>query len=607
LLDVMSKGKATRSSTATSSTPAPAPTISNDILTGRFTEHEWNTLTDVEDGEELVFDLMETVVNGVLNVIHEKHMETNLIPFSLDWAENIMEKLIDWQFLTHDSGESKSETNNWLPDQEAARVPLDSWGRGCVPSRIIEEIIEEQENTSPVELVKQMDTDSLQHESSGEETSDREDLESIKRNPDLHKLNQLREQLKYYKISVDDIATLEKIDKPSDTLHLLHQVLGVIQDHPDKDYEYSVAVANLKNTKKFIETFGPRPISESTMALLKPYMDNIILHPDHVTQLASPATRGLSTWLHTAYTYQTLCNVLNVETSIDFRILKSSIIELKSLSKPPVYVKDVMCAVITLLHGKFIKDYAQAQKGFADQSKLLDHLDSFDCTKLSQKFIAKFKKEFMNHTTAELKCVNVGCSFLYQWCEDQIYGSGSIIVRPPEKPKQRKVRRRIKVIEHELEEEEMSQISELGSGSMNNMMPHQSAAIVKAQQGRPPGKKEVQYDDKGNVVSVLKIKKLPTNRVKTTYEILDSSTLTSKKNKLKPLKGAPSIKRGGSTSFLYETQDHTPVPPSFVDAVTASPGVVIKQGSKIKRGPDSVVLSPIEQNNLSRFQNILTS
>ena len=36
--------------------------------------------------------------------------------------------------------------------------------------------------------------------------------------------------------------------------------------------------------------------------------------------------------------------------------------------------------------------------------------------------------------------------------------------------------------------------------------------FYQAQQGRPPGKKEVQYDDKGNVVSVLKIKKLPTNR-----------------------------------------------------------------------------------------------
>ena len=37
-----------------------------------------------------MYDLVETIVNGVLGVIHEKHMETNLIPFSLDWAENIM-------------------------------------------------------------------------------------------------------------------------------------------------------------------------------------------------------------------------------------------------------------------------------------------------------------------------------------------------------------------------------------------------------------------------------------------------------------------------------------------------------------------------------------
>ena len=35
---------------------------------------------------------------------------------------------------------------------------------------------------------------------------------------------------------------------------------------------------------------------------------------------------------------------------------------------------------------------------------------------------------------------------------------------------------------------------------------------IQAQHGRPPGKKEVQYDDKGNVVSVMKIKKFPANR-----------------------------------------------------------------------------------------------
>jgi len=561
---------------------------------------------EVEDGEEFVFDLVETVVNGVLSVIHEKHMDTNLVPFSVDWAENIMESLIDWQFLTHDMGEDKSEAANWLPDQEAAHVPLDSWGRGSVPSRIVEEAAE-RESAADLEHGKNIDLDIPQHESSGEENSEREDLESIKRSPDLHKLNQLRETLKYYKIKSDDLVTLRKIDKPSDTLHLLYQALGVIQDQPDTSYEYSVSVANLDNTKHFIETFGPRPIPEATLSLLQPYMENIILHPDHVKQLASPAALGLCTWLHSAYTFQTLCNVLNVETSIDIRTLRGCVIELKSLAKPPVHVKSVMCAVMALLYGKFTKDYAKVQAGFADPN-ILEKMETFDCTKLSQKFIQKFKKEYMGHTTAEMKAVSVASSYLYQWCEDQIYGSGSVIVRPPEAPKQKKVRRRIKVIKHPPPEDTADQypVADSCAGSMDNMMPHQSTAIVKAQQGRPPGKKEVQYDEKGNVISVLKIKKLPTNRVKTTYEILDSS-LPNKKNKLKPLKGVPSTRRAGSASYLYETQDHTPVPPSFVDAVTASPGVVIKQGSKIKRGPESVVLGPIDQNNLARFQNLLSS
>ena len=53
-------------------------------------------MVEVEDGEEFVFELVETVVDGVLSVIHEKHMETNLIPFSLDWAENIMVRKLSW-------------------------------------------------------------------------------------------------------------------------------------------------------------------------------------------------------------------------------------------------------------------------------------------------------------------------------------------------------------------------------------------------------------------------------------------------------------------------------------------------------------------------------
>lgn len=590
----MSKGKATRSSTATSSTPAPAPAISNDILTGRFTELEWNAVVDVEDGEELVGELINTILDGVLGAIHEKHMETNLIPFSLDWAENIMEKLIDWQFLVHDPGEK--DEDNWLPDQEAARVPLDSWARGSVPSRIIEEVEEKKEEFTRVENDKRKQSDSLQHEAT-QVTSEYEELSSMKNNPDLYKLNQLRETLKYYKISSDDLCTLEKIEKPSESLHLLYQALGILQEHPSTSYEYRNAIANLQDTKQFIETFGPRPISQSTLAQLKPYVENITLHPDHLTQLASPATRGLCTWLHSVYTFQTLCDSLNVETSIDIRTLRGSIIELKSLACPPRPVVNVMCAVTSLLQGKIINNFATAKAKFAD-TFLLEQLEKFDCSTLSHKFTVKFKNHFMTCTTAELKAVSVACSYLYQWCEDQIYGSGSIIVHPPQPTQAKKVRRKVKLRPSVVEREE---IGDQKAAQPDNMMPHQSTAIVKAQQGRPPGRKEVQYDDRGNVISVMKIKKFPANRVRTTYEILDT-TLPSKKNQLKPLKAASSLKTRGS--YMYETQDHTPVPPSFVDAVTASPGVIIKQGSKIKRGPESVVLSPIEQ---SRYQNILSS
>ena len=47
---------------------------------------------------------------------------------------------------------------------EAARVPLDSWARGSVPSRIIEEVEEEKEEFTRVENDKRKQSDSLQHE-----------------------------------------------------------------------------------------------------------------------------------------------------------------------------------------------------------------------------------------------------------------------------------------------------------------------------------------------------------------------------------------------------------------------------------------------------------
>ena len=36
------------------------------------------------------YSLLPPKFSGVLNVIHERHMDENLVPFSLNWAEEIM-------------------------------------------------------------------------------------------------------------------------------------------------------------------------------------------------------------------------------------------------------------------------------------------------------------------------------------------------------------------------------------------------------------------------------------------------------------------------------------------------------------------------------------
>ena len=65
------------------------------------------------------------------------------------------EDVINWQFLMHDPGECSTDPADWQPDDEPVRPPLDSWGRGSVPSRIVEIPVEEEEgNLVEVEKMK---------------------------------------------------------------------------------------------------------------------------------------------------------------------------------------------------------------------------------------------------------------------------------------------------------------------------------------------------------------------------------------------------------------------------------------------------------------------
>ncbi|XP_069125384.1 uncharacterized protein [Argopecten irradians] len=63
--------------------------------------------------------------------------------------------------------------------------------------------------------------------------------------------------------------------------------------------------------------------------------------------------------------------------------------------------------------------------------------------------------------------------------------------------------------------------AEKASGLLN--MPVSCHSILKVQAGRPPGNKDVMYDDMGNVLAVIKLnpEKLPSHRVKVKYQVVD--------------------------------------------------------------------------------------
>ena len=60
-------------------------------------------------------------------------------------------------------------------------------------------------------------------------------------------------------------------------------------------------------------------------------------------------------------------------------------------------------------------------------------------------------------------------------------------------------------------------------GLMQEALKQNRKTIRKVQAGRPPGNKDIVYDEAGNIISVLKIsaEQLPQHRIKVGYRVVD--------------------------------------------------------------------------------------
>lgn len=158
-----------------------------------------------------------------------------------------------------------------------------------------------------------------------------------------------------------------------------------------------------------------------------------------------------------------------------------------------------------------------------------------------------------------------------------------------------------------------------GGGGGVGGMPASCLSILKVQAGRPPGNKEVIYDEAGNVVSVVKIPadRLPMHRVNVGYRVLQAE-LEAEKARLEALKRGIRVPQqaGGGASLRRPAAPNDPrlpqqppsgpapdpkveaLPPSLVETIDLAPGVSVREGGLIRSGP------PAQRNGNERFAEI---
>ncbi|XP_070933052.1 uncharacterized protein C2orf81 homolog isoform X5 [Macaca nemestrina] len=100
--------------------PPTVPVPQVDIVPGRLNEAEWMALTALEEGEDVVGDILADLLARVMDSAFKVYLTQQCIPFTISQAREAMLQITEWRFLARDEGESAvAEDPTWELFQEA--------------------------------------------------------------------------------------------------------------------------------------------------------------------------------------------------------------------------------------------------------------------------------------------------------------------------------------------------------------------------------------------------------------------------------------------------------------------------------------------------------
>jgi hypothetical protein len=77
--------------------------------------------SDQEVSEQLAITLVEDIIKRSQDVIFEKHIESQVLPYAVRFSQDVMERVIRWEFFKHDPG-IQGDLSSWQPEQGKNRL-----------------------------------------------------------------------------------------------------------------------------------------------------------------------------------------------------------------------------------------------------------------------------------------------------------------------------------------------------------------------------------------------------------------------------------------------------------------------------------------------------
>ncbi|XP_074086115.1 uncharacterized protein C2orf81 homolog [Macrotis lagotis] len=114
--------------------PPTVPVPQVEIVPGRLSEAEWLSLIGIEEGEDVVGDVLAELLARVMDAAFKVYLTQQCIPFTISQAREAMLQITEWRFLARDEGETDvAEDPTWGEDEEPKASTTDTWAQGSVP------------------------------------------------------------------------------------------------------------------------------------------------------------------------------------------------------------------------------------------------------------------------------------------------------------------------------------------------------------------------------------------------------------------------------------------------------------------------------------------